>query len=261
MQFQVLGTQRKRYYKIIDKWAKQNAVKLINGEKVSIDILKQIRSIYFGAKTESKIDEAHKSSTIFSVAYHTPVTGDLEFLIARTLFHYSDIQDFDWEVHLRRQIKKNNKMVVPDIRIETKGNILGIIEIKTRVGWMQSFFSAEQYKAGVARNMSNSSLMHPDEAIKNAQQQLDKYIEAFEIDTSRLFMLVPSLKQAHRKKFTEVKYGDYKRQFKVHSGLDASNLVVLTEDLNYDAGDLVGRPLPGTDTDEFEKMVDIIAHN
>jgi len=224
-----------------------------------------------GAKVESIIEP----SINFSAAYHTPITGDLEFLIARTLYHYSLENELGWEVHLRRQKKMNNIMLVPDVRIEKAGKTIGVIEIKARVGWMQPFFSEVQRQKGIVRRERNPRAKDPQDLINAAKGQLEKYIKGFGLAESKketVFMLVPSLAAAHRKKNTSSKgmdeiYLEYKKTFSGHSGLDPQNLVVLTKDLNYDAGMIhrnTEKPIladPKMVTDEFREMVEVISRN
>jgi hypothetical protein len=273
-QVQSLQTHRVKYYKKIDEWALQNALKLINKASdcsVSADLLKQISSIYMGAKVESIVEPSRK----FSVAYHTPITGDLEFLIARTLYRYSLEKELGWEVHLRKPKKMNNRMLVPDVRIDKGGKTIGIIEIKARVGWMQPFFSEEQLQKGILRKERNPRAKDPQEIIQAARDQLEKYIKGFGLAESKretMFMLVPSLAAAHRKKNTSSMsmdeiYLEYKKTFSDHSGLDQQNLVVLTKDLGYDAGMThknTEKPIladPKMVTDEFREMVKLISRN
>ncbi len=273
-QVQSLQTHRVKYYKIIDSWAKQNALKLKNKEldhSVSADLLKQISAIYMGAKVESIIEP----NTNFSTAYHTPITGDLEYLIARTLYRYSLEEELGWEVYLRKQIKMNNGMLAPDVRIEKSGIIIGIIEIKARVGWMQPFFSEEQRIKAMMRRERNPNAKDPDKIIKAAKDQLTKYVDGFGLAESKkekVFMLVPSLAAAYRKKNASLKsmeeiYSEYKYTFSDNSGLDPQNLVVLTKDLEYDAGMTYKKTEksiladPKMVTDEFREMVDVISRN
>jgi len=273
-QVQSLQTHRVKYYKKIDKWAMQNAEKLITGDPDSIlsfDLLKQISSIYMGAKVESKIEPSKN----FSAAYHTPITGDLEFLIARTLYNYSLVKELEWKIFLRKPKKMNDGMLVPDVRIDRGGKTIGIIEIKARVGWMQPFFSEEQRLKAIVRKERNPKAKDPEEIIKAAKDQLEKYIKGFGLAESKkqtMFMLVPSLEAAHRKKLTSLKsmeeiYLEYKKTFSDHSGLEQQNLVVLTKDLNYDSGMIDkknAKPIladQGLVTDEFRKMVEVISKN
>jgi len=258
---------------MIDSWAIDNADKLWNppdksGTKLSWDLLKQISAIYAGAKVENSIEPSEN----FSAAYHTPITGDLEFLIARTLYYYGNPvegvnanENLGWAVHLRRQQKKKGMMLAPDIRIERQGRTIGIIEIKARVGWMQAFFSKARLEEDIAQGKGNSR-----ELIGKAQAQLEKYIDGYDfghLKTERMFMLIPSLEAAHRKKRTRETFKVFKRTFVEHSGLKEKNLVVLTKDLNYDAGMLSkssGKAQlanPDEVTGDFEKMVSLISKN
>jgi hypothetical protein len=250
MQIQVLRTNRKKYFDTLDEMAQANANKLAKDEAVTDDLLKQIRSIYLGAKAEYLICE---DETDFDVAYHTSVTGDVEFLLARTLHHYNRILTLDWSVYLRCQ----RKGVAPDIRIERGEKTLSIIEIKSKVGWMQGFFSDEQFEAGLRRFKMNKTKSNPEEQRKKAHYQLHKYKDTFNVDMDYVYMLVPSLKQAHRKKSLAT-YSDYKNTFSRNAELPSSNLVVFTDDLRYEVSSLA---LPGMEfiTSEFEWMIGEIA--
>jgi hypothetical protein len=267
---QVLKSKKMEYYELINKWAEQNAKKLdkgpgLNSTKVSEDLLWQISGIYLGAKVENKMDKAQN----FYAAYHTPITGDLELLIARTLYHYSQLKGLDWTIYLRKQVTKEVGVLVPDVRIDKDEETIGVIEIKARVGWIQPFFSDEQFKAAKSRfDKRPDRAKDPKLIVTSSQEQLKKYIDGFHLRDSKnqkLFMLVPSLKQVHRKKLEKGNntdfYAKYKKTYAVNSDLEEESLVVLTKDLHYDAGMVdkkSSKPILADQTkvtQDFENMV------
>jgi len=242
MQHRVFHIQHKRYLNKIDELCYEAASKFGSGEPISGLILKYIRALYLAAKAESDFTDDQ-----FEVAYHSPVTGDVEFLFARFLYHFSKYEDLNWKIYLRRQVRK----VVPDIRIDSDNQTLAVIEIKSKVGWMQPFFSDDRVASDIKRRQSGVSDFDPLQDIEKTRAQLWKYIHHFNIPPENFFFLVPSLKQAHRKKHKR-EYDYYKRTFARHAHLEQKNLVVLTNDLRYDASALAE---PESVTDEFEDMV------
>ena len=226
----------------IDNLANNLVNQFESGEAIAEDILEIIREIYEAAKVEKEL-----SNNQFEVAYHTSVTGDVEFLFARFFYHLIEARELNWKVYLRRQFQR----IVPDIRIESEGKTLAIIEIKSKVGWMQSFFSKDRVKHDLERLKSGESTLNPEVDILKKRNQLWKYIEHFNINSDRFYVLVPSLKQVYRKKYGR-KYEYFKSCFSDHSKLPSENLVVLSNDLTYEVSDLLS---PSSVTNEFEIMV------
>ena len=69
---------KKLYYDSIDKMAKKIADNFVAGSFISEEILKFINELYLSAKVEQSF-----KSSLFETAYHTPISSELEFYIAR----------------------------------------------------------------------------------------------------------------------------------------------------------------------------------
>lgn len=65
-------------------------------------ILKSIRDLYVVAKSASVLRMGDRH---FESAYHPPLSSDLEFLVARVLYHYSRLLGLRWSIFLRRQVR------------------------------------------------------------------------------------------------------------------------------------------------------------
>jgi len=210
----------------LDRAAMQMAGLDLADTGISEGILRTLSELYVAAKVEKQFE-----SDCFEVAYHSPVTGELEFLIARILFHFSDKRALGWKILLRRQEKKT----APDIRVVKNGLTIAVIEIKAKAGWMQGFFSPTQYELDKAKYGAT------DPSIQRARLQLEKYADAFGILPKNVFLLLPTLALVHRKKSATTIDG-YLAHFAQISGLPSENLVLLSSnldlDLSYRTGDL-----------------------
>ena len=125
----------------IDQNAKNLAEEFSKGQSITSDVMKIIISLYESAKVEKEFKNEH-----FDSAYHSPITGNFEFFIARILYHYSNVKNLDWKILLRKQEKK----AAPDIRIVKNNTNIAVIEIKAKAGWIQSVFSEERYNYDAA---------------------------------------------------------------------------------------------------------------
>ena len=226
-----LRVLQKSYYDYLDRKARNLAK--IHSTKL---LLVYIHELYTCTNIESDFRNDN-----FETAYHHPVTSDLEFLIARTVYHYlkRSKSKSDWKVYLRRQVDG----VAPDVRISKNDKTMAIIEIKAKVGWIQPVFS----KRAVERDPKNAKV-----TIKSFKEQLEKYQEKFKIKKNQIFVLIPSLKEAHR---AEGILSEYVSNFVNNSGLDKNNLMLLSENLKLD---LDKKGIPNTSykpTKHFEDFI------
>ena len=215
---------RKEYYGYIDKKARHLGYLLTDKKPVSKLILDYIAELYEAAK----LDQSYKNNN-FESAYHNPITSDLEFLIARTLIHYSNRNKLNWKIYLRRQVGKT----APDIRIDLNGKTLVILEIKAKAGWLQPVFSKERFDKDMNKLRNGMSDFDPREVIKKVKNQLTKYHTTFNISQNRVFVLLPSMKLVHRKK-SILTVEDYRTQFARSSGLPKDNLILLSNNALLD---------------------------
>ncbi len=215
---------KKRYYDYLDRKSRHIAYKLTKGSKVTPLILKYTAELYQAAKEERKFENKN-----FYTRYHAPISSELEFLIARTLFHFSNFKNLGWSIYLRKQEKKT----APDIRIDRNGKTIGIVEIKAKAGWIQSFFSSERAEKDRRRLESGKGDFNPDDLIKRMRSQLKKYEAVYKIKPEYVFLFLPTLRLVHRKK-SQRKLKDYQMDFVKNSGLQKDNLILLSKNLNLD---------------------------
>lgn len=209
------------YFDYLDRKARHLAFTLKIKRNVTKLILDYIKELYKSAN----IEKAYNNES-FESAYHNPVSSDMEFLISRMLYHYSNLKNLGWKIYLRRQVGKT----APDIRITNKKDkTIAIIEMKANVGWMQSVFSRDTYIKEMKKHRSGKGL-NPKESIKKAKQQIVKYHKTFEIPLSRIFIFLPALSGAHRSK-SDNKIDDYKSFYSKNTGLPKNNVIVLSGEL------------------------------
>ncbi len=215
---------KKDYYVYLDIKARRIAGKLSNGNKVTKLLLNDINELYSSAKADSSFKNEK-----FEAAYHNPISSELEFLIARLLYHYANSKKLDWKIYLRRQVGKT----APDIRIEKNNITLAIIEVKAKAGWIQSFFSSERYKKDMDKLKSGKSNSDPRQSIEKVKKQLEKYYQTYNIKPKQVFVLLPSFTQVHRKR-SSLEIKDYDNEFFKNSGLPKKNLILLSDNLSLD---------------------------
>jgi len=244
---QKLTKLKKDYYNYLDRKARHLAYKLSKSQPVTKLILDYIKELYESAKVDNLRNNKFES------AYHNPISSELEFLIARILYHYSNFKKTDWKIYLRRQVGKT----APDIRIESNNKTLAIIEVKAKAGWIQPFFSKERYAKNMKKLRSGESDFDPRDLIKKVKNQLKKYYETYNIKPKQVFVLLPSLKLVHRKKSTQ-QIKDYETQFRKNSGLSHESLILLSNnpllDLSSNSSRKEYQP-----TNNFEKVIALLS--
>jgi|SRR5208283_900266 len=215
------------YYESIDAKSKELAHSASENQKISANAIKFINEIYQSVKTENKSDGDH-----FDSAYHLTITPFVEFFIARIFYHYSEYNDLKWYIKLRRQEKKT----VPDIRIYQKVNAkertIALIEIKTRVSWMQACFSEYRSKKDEKYRQEKGSDVN---SIKKFQEQIQKYLDTYHITEEQFFVFIPTLSGAY-KPTIEADIEKYKMWFYRMMNLKEENLILLSNNprLNLD---------------------------
>ena len=235
---------KKLYYDSIDKMAKKIADNFVAGDLVTEDILKFINELYDSAKVE----QSFKTSS-FETAYHSPISSELEFYIARIFYHLSELEGKEWKILLRRQQGKT----APDIRIEKGGKTIAIVEIKAKAGWIQPFFSEQRYNVDKER-FENGSSFDPDALIVKSREQLTKYFQVFAITNDDIFLFLPTLALVHRKKYN-TSLEEYRTYFSKTSGFPEENLILLSENKSLDLSLVIkGKEL--LPTRDFEKLLD-----
>jgi len=235
---------KKNYCKYLDTKARHIAFYLSKEQKITNLLLDYISELYDSVKVEK--DFTNKK---FESAYHPSVTPELEFLIARILYHYSNFKNLNWKIYLRRQFRKT----VPDVRIEKDGKTIAVVEIKAKVGWMQYFFSKEREKKDLKKMKEGKSDWDPRKAIKVARNQLFKYVKTYKINKNQIFVFLPTLSMVHRKTSSR-KLSDYEKDFAKNSGLKKENFLLLSKNLTLDLSPDCKRK-DYQPTDKFERFI------
>lgn len=231
-----------KYYQDIDRNAKSVAENFKQNLPVTETVLSSIIAMYESAKVEQTFKD-----DFFETAYHSPITSELEFYIARILYHLSKLENKNWKILLRRQ----ESNTAPDIRIVKDNKTVAIIEVKAKAGWIQPFFSPERYENDKKKLLNGTEKYNPDDIIANSKKQLTKYFETFGITNNEVFLFLPTLALVHKKKYT-TDFDGYYKYFATTSGLPKENLILLSKnkslDLSYKTTDL-------SPTTDFENLL------
>ena len=220
-----LAVLKRQYYSQLDRSAVKIADRLTRGKPVTLLILKSIRELYVAARSGSVLRMGDRH---FEAAYHPPISSDLEFLIARVLYHYSRLLDLGWIIFLRRQVRK----MAPDVRIELDGQTLAVIEVKAKAGWAQTIFSDYVYALDMRRYEQGKG-EDPALGVKRFRDQCSKYYREFQLTKDRVFVLLPSLVLVHRKKSAGT-IRDYEATFRRNTELSEHSLILLSSNLLLD---------------------------
>lgn len=244
-----LASLRERYYRCLDDEATYIAARLTSNKRTTEIILDCIREMYEAAKSEGLPETGDPS---FESAYHPPISSDLEYLIARILYHYSRQRNLGWKVFLRRQVGKT----APDIRIALGDRTLAIVEVKAKAGWIQCIFSDDRYDSDMKRYREGKG-QDPGISIQRFRVQCGKYCDTFGLTKDQMFLLLPSLIMVHRKKsYHNAQY--YEETFLKNSGLSEHSFVLLSDNLLLDLSSSPTRS-EYRPTDRFERFVDRLA--
>ena len=246
---QKLVQLKKDYYEYLDRKAKYVADKLSKSQPVTNLILDYTKELYNSAKIE--IDNFNNKK--FESAYHNPISSELEFLIARILYHYSNSNKLNWKIYLRRQINK----ATPGIGIESNIKTLAIIEIKAKAGWIQPLFSKKRYQKDKKKLKEGRSSFNPEELINKTKTRLKKYCQTYNIEPKQIFVILPSLERVHRKTLTE-KLEDYEKWFAKSSELPKENFILLSKNLNLDLSSNPKRK-EYKPTKRFERLISLLS--
>lgn len=233
------------YYNTLDSKAQAIAENLKNEKPVTNEIMKVIIDLYKSAKVEHNFTNIDK----FESAYHSPITSELEFVISRILYHYSENNELGWKILLRKQKEKT----APDIRIERKQKTIAVIEIKAKAGWIQPFLSSDRFDYDMERLKNKKSEFNPEVLIRNSKNQLKKYKDTFHLEYENIYFLLPTLTLVHRKRYNKELY-EYVEYFVKTSGLPTDNLILLSKNLrlNLSRADKIENLEP---TSCFERMI------
>lgn len=239
-----LSEIKTQYYKVLDKQSRVLARRLSRNLSATPALLVRIQELYSSAKIERKFQNEN-----FETAYHSPISSDLEFLIARILYHYSRIKKLGWKIYLRRQVGKT----CPDIRIDKNGKTVAIVEVKAIAGWIQPFFNSDRAKKDMLKMKNGTSTFDPRDLIKRVNSQLTKYVKTFHMDAKRIYVFLPTLALVHRSRSKRI-LKDYISDFAKNSKLSKDNLILLSKNLNLHLSSDM-KESEHAPTNNFEKFI------
>lgn len=235
----------KEVYISLDAKARIHSAEYSETGRITKNVIETIIQLYKDVSYEKEYNDYN-----FQSAYQMSVTPLFEFYLGRLFYNYFKQHKIDAIVYLRKQINK----CAPDIRIEQKGKTKAIIEVKIKGGWIQPFFSQERYDDDVIKNSNKTRPFNPQTIVDKQNEQLQKYNVLF--DNPIVFVLLPTFNMIHRQKYTAT-LSDYKIVFHKRTGLPKKNLVVLSNNLLLNLGQI--KESDAFDlTNEFEFMFDTI---
>jgi len=204
----------------LDEKAEALCQEFVNTGLISQKLMETIREIYVSAKAETDKDNER-----FKVSYHTPITGELEFLIGRIMYYYL----FD-KAGVKVFVRCQEEKCAPDIRITKNGENKAIIEIKATGGWIRPFLSKERFNKDTEKFMNGEFKTDPKDFIREQKEKLTKYQKTFKLKKEKVFFFIPTLGAVHNKNYKS-KLPDYYKYFNEVSGLPKQNLVLLSSEL------------------------------
>lgn len=234
----------KSFYDSIDVMSNNIAKKLLKEEMVTKDMLLDIVEIYKASGCEKLFEDEN-----FEAAYHEAVSSKMEFFISRILYHYSKLKSLGWKIYLRRQVGKT----APDVRIAKNGKTIAILELKAKTGWIQPLFSYDRFEKDMEKFKTKKIGRNPNDLIKRIADQMDKYVSTFGIQKQNIFFILPTFREAHRKKYNK-KLEDYRNFFKKNIGLENKNIIVFSNNLNLDLDNVKSKD-DFEPTNEFENFI------
>lgn len=239
---------KKNWFHLLDRKARNIAYKLTRKQKITKLLLKYIAELYDCANTEEDYSREN-----FKSAYHQSITSNLEFLVSRILYHFSNMNHLAWTINLRQPKKDRNsgQMVAPDIKIEKEGKIVAIMEIKAKAGWMQPFFSEKREQKDIEMGRD------PKGIITKSRDQLLKYAQLESCGKDKIFVFLPTFIHVNRKKY-ENSGDNYRETFAKNSTLKKENLILLSENTSLDLA--INREKKDyAPTNDFENFIKTIA--
>jgi len=235
-----------QHFKIIDEYSLKLANDFKSDKTITYQMIQAIVDFYDTANIEKNINTER-----FTSAYHTPVTADFEFLLARLLFHIGILYKKEWKIDLRRQEKK----ATPDIRISNGGKTLWILELKVGMSWAKSFICPTFYKKAIKKYEIDNK-WDPDLFNRKCSLVLDKYSEIYSIPKEKIFLVIPSLASIHyRRESKHLNLNDYRNHFNSVSGLPNRNLVIFNNNLLQNLANPKEAKVPFQPTMELESMI------
>lgn len=171
------GEPKEDYYKELDKVAQDVAENFVKGNAISKKIL---RDTFVYLSNSSSITNLDFYDKFFESSFKEFISVDIEFYIARILYHVAKLKEKKWKILL----KKPKGGVLPDIRIISLDKTIAVIDIDV-IEWARSFLLE-----GFDKELPPNS---PEKLLREIREKRAKYIHIFDIKEEQIFVIIPAL--------------------------------------------------------------------
>ena len=171
------GEPKEDYYKELDKVAQDVAENFVKGNAISKKIL---RDTFIYLSNSSSITNLDFYDKFFESSFQEFISVDIEFYIARILYHVAKLKEKKWKILL----KKPEGGVLPDIRIISLDKTIAVIDIDV-IEWARSFLLG-----GFDKELPPNS---PEKLLREIREKRAKYIHIFDIKEEQIFVIIPAL--------------------------------------------------------------------
>ena len=172
-----IGESKVDYYKELDKAAQGVAESFIKGNVISKKIL---RDTYVYLSNSTSIANLDFYDKFFKSSFQEFISIDIEFYIARILYHIAKLKEKKWEILLKKPVEG----VLPDIRIISSDKTIAVIDINI-IEWVRSFFLGECDK--------KLPPISSEKLLREIREKQVKYIHAFDVKEEEVFVIMPAL--------------------------------------------------------------------
>ena len=179
-----LGEPKEEYYQQLDKAAQKVAEDFIAGKAVSLEVL---RIIWISLNTSYTISWEIINRNYrkgFDCSFPTFISIDVEYYIARILYHIAKLKDKNWKIILKKEVLG----IAPDIRVvelnEKEGEkTIAILDINVKE-WARALAMGN-----LDKDLSPFVSDHLSGILRG---RIDQFVYTFKVSKEELFLLLPT---------------------------------------------------------------------
>ena len=172
-----IGESKIDYYKELDEVAQDVAESFVKGNAISKKIL---RDTFIYLSNSSSITNIDFCDKFFESSFQEFISIDVEFYIARILYHVVKLKEKKWKILLKRPIEG----VLPDIRIVSSDKTIAVIDINI-IEWVRS-----NLLGGFDKELPPNSY---EKLLREIREKQAKYIDVFDVKKEEVFVIMPAL--------------------------------------------------------------------
>ena len=179
-----LGEPKEEYYQQLDEAAQKVAEDFVMGKAVSLEVLRTISFSLDASYTISWEILNRNYRKGFDCSFPTFISIDVEYYIARILYHIAKLKDKNWKIVLKKEVLG----IAPDIRVvelnEKEGEkTIAILDINVK----------EWARALAMGNLDKDlSPFVPDHLSGILRGRIDQFVYTFKVSKEELFVLLPT---------------------------------------------------------------------